>query len=166
MSTVASEWPNTLPAEYAFVGEAPGDHELYKGIPLVGPSGRIHNMLLRHAGIDRAACLTTNVLDFKLKHNKIESICIGKKDAEYSLRANSSDEPLRDWIVTPVASGLYIPFEIAVPALERLREELQRSQTNIIVALGGVAAWALLQQPYGVMKERPCRDRPSGLPYH
>jgi len=68
---VPPEWPSTAPNRIAFVGEAPGADEVIKGVPLVGPSGRVHNAILRTAGIERSGCLTTNLFAEKAPDNDV-----------------------------------------------------------------------------------------------
>ncbi len=48
------------PAQIMLVGEAPGQEELARHEPFVGPSGRILNLALKAAGIVRANCYITN----------------------------------------------------------------------------------------------------------
>lgn len=70
--TVPPQRPKTVPCQIAFVGEAPGSEEMAEGVPLVGPSGRVFNALLRSANIDRAACLVTNVFDVQAPRNDVD----------------------------------------------------------------------------------------------
>lgn len=63
--------PNASPCRLAFVGEAPGDREVEQGKPLVGPSGKVFNALLKSAGIWREDCLVTNVFDEKAPDNDV-----------------------------------------------------------------------------------------------
>lgn len=53
----------------AFVAEAPGEEEVIRGRPLVGPSGRVFDAALRTAGIDRAQCFVGNVFSQKAPDN-------------------------------------------------------------------------------------------------
>jgi uracil-DNA glycosylase family 4 len=48
-------------AEFAVVGEAPGFQESVRGIPFIGPSGKLLNKVLAHHNIDRRNSLLTNV---------------------------------------------------------------------------------------------------------
>ncbi len=64
--TVFGEGPSK--AQVMFVGEQPGDKEDLAGRPFVGPAGRLFDMLLQEAGIDRAKCYVTNAV----KHFKHE----------------------------------------------------------------------------------------------
>ncbi len=130
----------------AFVGEAPGFDEVVRGEVFVGPSGKVLNKLFRKAAIERADCLITNVFDYELPNNNIKSLCVEKKNAD----THSAWPQLQ----VPVERGAYVPASVAVPALERLNEELEAHDPNIIVALGGTAVWALLEiSPFGAMKK-------------
>lgn len=117
---VPAEFPD-VPAgacKLAFVGEAPGDHEVEKGRPFVGPSGRVFDGCLRAANIDRAACLVTNAIDTKL---------IGNDLAKH--RAALSPQAYTDlWECN----------------LQRVRAELARVKPTVVVPLGGVACLQLL----------------------
>jgi uracil-DNA glycosylase family 4 len=94
------------------VGEAPGEDEVLAGVPLVGPSGRLFNALLRTANIDRRECLVTNVFD---------------------TRAPDND---------PRAAGWLKDKERVNASLARLESEISTYHPTIIVPLGGTALWA------------------------
>jgi uracil-DNA glycosylase len=49
-------------AEIMFVGEQPGDQEDLKGLPFVGPAGRIFDKALERVGIDRKRTYVTNAV--------------------------------------------------------------------------------------------------------
>jgi len=49
-------------ARVMLVGEQPGDEEDRKGLPFVGPAGRLLDRALEAAGIDRAQLYVTNVV--------------------------------------------------------------------------------------------------------
>ena len=49
-------------AEYAVVGEAPGRREISKGLPFIGPSGKLLNATLEDAGIERSEVFSTNTV--------------------------------------------------------------------------------------------------------
>lgn len=55
-------------ARFMLVGEQPGDQEDRRGVPFVGPAGRILDRALEEAGIDRDAVYLTNAV----KHFKFE----------------------------------------------------------------------------------------------
>lgn len=128
---VPAQQPRTIPTKIAFVGEAPGEVEVDKGIPLVGPSGRVFNAALRAANLDRADYWVGNVFDEKLPDNDLKNWC--------------------DAASVPREAGR---AEIAVPGfgylkpehhwhLERLASELKAVQPTVVVPLGGTALWAL-----------------------
>jgi DNA polymerase len=55
-------------AKIVLVGEQPGDREDIEGRPFVGPAGRLLDLCLEEAGIDRSQCYVTNAV----KHFKFE----------------------------------------------------------------------------------------------
>lgn len=116
----------------AFVGDAPGSAEILRGRPFAGPSGRILNAMLRTAGIDRADHLVTNVFDTQLPSDKVDAWCSPAGDAQAGGYKG----------LPPIGSAGYLRPE-HFHHLERLQRELQDWQPDIIVALGGVALWAL-----------------------
>jgi len=155
LKTVPAEFPDRLPAKIAFVGEAPGDHELAGDPPrpLIGPSGWLHNRILKRAGIWRNECSHHNVLNFKLEDNKIESIAVPKKELMDPEEAGCSAKWINHY-QTPVVKGGYLPPDIVNKNLRRLRTELYDANPNVVVALGGLAIWALLAMPgHGVVKK-------------
>ena len=151
LKTVPPQYPDKIPALLSFVGEAPGELEVASGVPFVGKAGGIHNMTLRQAGIDRARTSTHNTLDFKLKGNKIESITVTRLEAVKAYKEGQNEDPYADdwlpWIKSPVVTGGYLHPDVAIPQLIRLREELKFAEANCVVALGGLAIWALLGIP-------------------
>ena len=123
----------------AFVGEAPSDEELgHQPLPepLVGPSGREFNRILRTAQVDRGDCLVTNVFDFQLPDNELKNITGGKAEWDewrkdgYNLPSIRFGQSIR-W--------LRPEYEVQ---LERLRQELLEANPRVIVPLGGTALWA------------------------
>ena len=115
----------------ALVGEAWGEHEERERAPFVGPAGWQLNTMLRDAGIVRAECYLTNVFNLRPKpSNKIENLCATRREVKHAL--------------PPLSSGKYIRDEF-LPELTRLYRELTEVNPNVIVALGGTAAWAILR---------------------
>lgn len=129
---VPAQWPERVPTKIAFVGEAPSDEELENGIPLVGPSGRVFNSILRTAGLRRAEFLVTNVFDEKIPDNDVRNWCASKDVAE----AGGFDN------LPPLGHAGYLRSEYHWH-LARLKEELEICRPNVVVALGGSALWAL-----------------------
>jgi uracil-DNA glycosylase len=115
----------------AFVGEAWGEHEERERMPFVGPAGWQLNSMLTEAGIRRADCYFTNVFNLRPKPtNKIDNLCATRKEVRHAL--------------PPLSSGKYIRDEF-LPELDRLYAELNGVDPNLIVCLGGTAAWAILR---------------------
>lgn len=87
--------------------------------------------MLSEAGIHRADCFLTNVFNIKPEpNNDIENLCVSKGQGGIeSLPA--------------LKAGKYIRAEFR-PELLRLHRELQETNSNIILALGGTACWAVL----------------------
>lgn len=117
----------------AFLGEAPSDEEEEKGVPLVGPSGRIFNACLRTAKIDRRECWVGNVFDEKLPENEVKNWCISVADAR---EAGWKGFP-------PPIGGAGVLRAEYTGHLARLERELAALKPSLIVPLGGTALWAL-----------------------
>jgi len=49
-------------AKLVLLGEAPSTEEIRLGSPFVGPAGRVLNLALKAAGIERKRCYITNVV--------------------------------------------------------------------------------------------------------
>jgi DNA polymerase len=112
-------------ADVMFVGEQPGDVEDKRGEPFVGPAGRILDEALAAAGIDRARTYLTNaVKHFKWKPK-------GKRRIH--------ERPNR----TEIAACQHW-----------LELELRLVKPDLVVALGAVAAQALLGPDFRVSLER------------
>lgn len=154
MTTVPPDWPSTLPARVALVGEAPAETEVILGRPFVGRAGKTLNGCLRQIGLSRWDCLVTNVFGARLPSDNVSTIALSRRDAFAALReweAHDPDDPtqphkhpFRDHVRTAVASGCYLPPDVVATELARLRTELDRADPNIVVVLGGTAVWALL----------------------
>lgn len=114
---VPAQAPTESPCKLAFVGEAPGDEEVEKFRPFVGPSGRVFNALLRCAGISREECLVTNLYDTKLTDN--------------SVPAHRAALGADGWSTFHARN------------VERLRDELAKHSPVVTVPLGGTALQAL-----------------------
>lgn len=98
----------------ALVGEAPGKNELLYKTPFCGQSGDLLNRSLHICGIARQACYITNLVKRGLPRNDFGEMWIG----------NIPSQELGQW-------------------REALLKELDELETNIVVALGANALWAL-----------------------
>lgn len=112
-------------ADLMFVGEQPGDVEDKRGEPFVGPAGRILDEALAAAGIDRSRVYLTNaVKHFKWKPK-------GKRRIH--------ERPNRTEVIA---------------CSHWLELELRLVRPDLVVALGAVAAQALLGPAFRVTAER------------
>lgn len=115
----------------ALVGEAWGEKEEEVGRPFVGTSGWLLDQMLSQAGIARSECLVTNCFNLRPRpNNDIKNLCGPRTSGIPGL--------------PQVQAGKYVLAKYA-PELERLYDEIKLAQPNIIVALGGTAAWAFLR---------------------
>ena len=108
----------SLEGRIVFVGEAPGAEEDRQGLPFVGPSGKLMDLMLSSIGLDRTQVLITNTVFWRPPGN----------------RSPTTQE-----------------IAICLPFLERLIELVN---PEILVAVGGPAASALLAQRQGITKLR------------
>lgn len=128
---VFGEGPDRV--DIVFVGEQPGDKEDLAGKPFVGPAGRLLDLSLEEAGIDRSRCYVTNAV----KHFKFEPR--GKR----RLHSKPSAGEIRRcawW----------------------LGAELDILKPKLVVALGATALYALLGPRVKLTPERGHILRPSG----
>lgn len=121
--TVFGEGPDK--AEIVFVGEQPGDHEDIAGAPFVGPAGKLFDVAMGEAGLDRRSFYVTNAV----KHFKFEPR--GKK--RIHARPNAGEISACRWW---------------------LDHELALIKPRIAVALGACAAQALLGKPVAITSVR------------
>ena len=115
-------------AKIAFVGEAPGSSETAQLAPFVGMSGKLLEQMARQSGIMFRRCYLTNVVKLQPPKNDISQYI------EFKAKG-------------PIASPAYNEFEA------QLYEELKEVEANVIVAVGGIALWALCRLQ-GITKRR------------
>lgn len=142
------------------LGEAWGSDEAAQRAPFVGASGKLlfemlgeampevepelyaHLLDLHRYGLawvrerdkwfEAAQIGMTNVLNFQPPGNKIEPLCLSKKEV-----GSSYDLPA-------ITKGKYLDPQF-LPELDRLIEEVDLLRPNLVVALGNTASWALLR---------------------
>jgi DNA polymerase len=115
-------------AKIFVVGECFGTSDEARGHPFTGTAGDELDRMLHDAGIMRSECFVSNVVNARPQHNRVESwIPVKKKDV------TSRHVPFRNRFVDP----------IIVKGYESLIAEISLVRPNIIIALGGVALWAL-----------------------
>jgi len=145
------QWPHSRPCKIAWIAEAPADEELAgnskfpDGAPLLGPAGHNFDTALRMAGIDRTAGLVTNVFNVQLPENDIFNWCLTTNE----MKAQKKAEGVYD--LPAVARGKWLDMRHAWH-LDRLQEEIEACEPNLIVAMGGTALWAFTG--YSNIKQR------------
>lgn len=72
---IPNQFPSLPPDGYrlAVVGEAPGADEEIKGIPFIGSSGRLLDILLEKSGIDRRRCFVGNICQIRPPNNELDA---------------------------------------------------------------------------------------------
>lgn len=118
-------------AKIVAVGEAPGEQEEITGIPFIGWSGQEFDGMLKDAGLNRSDLFLTNLLFTRPPGNKFDAFCVKRTElpAGYNL--------------PPLSQGKYLHPDL-ICELERLHSELNEVKPNLILAMGGKAAWAIL----------------------
>jgi len=117
------------------IGEQPGDQEDRQGRPFVGPAGKLLDVCLEEAGIDREQVYVTNAV----KHFKWEprgKLRIHKKPSAREIRA------CRPW----------------------LNAEVETVQPRLIVCLGATAAQGLLGSGFKITQQHGKLQQVAGLP--
>lgn len=117
----------TPKARIMLVGEQPGDQEDRVGRPFVGPAGRILDLALAQAEIDRSEVYVTNVV----KHFKWSQADRGKRRIHKKPRY-SEIHACRPW----------------------LDAELEVVKPEVLVCLGASAAQSLLGRDFRVSQQR------------
>jgi uracil-DNA glycosylase len=112
-------------ARVMLVGEQPGDEEDKKGLPFVGPAGRLLDRALEAAGVDREHLYVTNAV----KHFKWEPR--GKRRL-HKTPAQREIDACHQWI----------------------EREISLIKPHVIVALGSTAAKALIGRDFKVSLQR------------
>jgi len=127
------------------LGEYWSEQAEREGKPFAGADESILMGLLKQAGIDPAECHFTTVFHKRPSGNRVESFCGPKTSGIPGYR--------------PLFLGKYVRAEFQ-PELDRLAEELERAQPNVVLALGNTALWAMSKKS-GIKKYRG-----SPLPSH
>ena len=112
-------------ARAMLVGEQPGDEEDRKGLPFVGPAGRLLDRALEAAGVEREHLYVTNAV----KHFKWQAR--GKRRL-HKTPAQREIDACHQW----------------------LEREVQAVKPHVIVALGSTAAKAIISPEFKVSVQR------------
>jgi DNA polymerase len=108
-------------ARVMLVGEQPGDEEDKKGLPFVGPAGRLLDRALEAAGVDREHLYVTNAV----KHFKWQ---LRGKRRLHKTPAQREIDACHPW----------------------LEQEIATVKPQVLVALGATAARALISKDFKV----------------
>ena len=112
-------------ARVMLVGEQPGDEEDKKGLPFVGPAGRLLDRVLEAAGVDRNDLYVTNAV----KHFKWQ---LRGKRRLHKTPAQREVDACRQW----------------------LEREIAAVKPHVIVALGATAARSVIGKDFKVTTMR------------
>jgi DNA polymerase len=112
-------------ARVMLVGEQPGDEEDKKGLPFVGPAGRLLDRALEAAGVEREHLYVTNAV----KHFKWQ---LRGKRRLHKTPAQREVDACHQW----------------------LEGEIRTVKPRVIVALGSTAAKAIIGKDFKVSVER------------
>ena len=108
-------------ARVMLVGEQPGDEEDKKGLPFVGPAGRLLDRALEAAGVDREHLYVTNAV----KHFKWQ---LRGKRRLHKTPAQREIDACHQW----------------------LQREIESVKPHVVVALGATAARAVIDKTFKV----------------
>lgn len=133
-------------AQIMLVGEAPGEMEVWKGQPFVGPSGQELDKMLNEAGILRSQCFVTNVCQERPPGNDMGQWLVDLKNAP---KADNKHYPNRNWVSW---KGRWAHPAVAA-GNEQLAKHIALVRPRIIIALGNTALFALTGE-WGIKKWR------------
>ena len=168
---VKGEWPQGRPqqCDLVFVAEAPADEEVIFGRPLVGPSGRVHDQMLRVAGIAREKVATLNVSELELpsddgaKYNELtwdQWQWDRRTTGEFAAEDGKWEPWMDQWPQYGKGRWLKPKYFHEIARLER---ELATAQPKVVVTLGFTATWALTRQMGGIKQRRGCLTWGEGV---
>jgi DNA polymerase len=127
-------------ARVMLVGEQPGDEEDKKGLPFIGPAGRLLDRALEAAGVDRGEVYITNAV----KHFKWEAS--GHKSGKRRLHNT--------------------PAQREIDACHQwLERELASVKPHVVVCLGATAAKAVISKTFKVSTQRGQFVESAAAPY-
>ena len=157
-----SAWSGPRKPKMLLIGEAFGESEDQLKQPFVGESGKEFWRILGEAAPDlwpeehsrvadlhryglawarqrdewlhEAEIAFTNVLNLRPPANKLDELCVPKKDLS---------DATYPW--PAISRGLYLRPEF-LPHIERLLTEIRLASPNLIVTLGNTACWAILRR--------------------
>ena len=138
-----------VPARIMVVGEAfaPADEDA--GEPFASRGAAEFNKMLHEAGIMRSECFMTNVVNARPPNNDIDNWIASKKK---DITVNHT-----------LFRGKYV-LPIVKQGWERLAQEVEMVQPDVVIALGNLAMWALTGAD-GIKKWRGSQLESHDFPY-
>lgn len=135
------------PASVLVVGESFGQNEQRQGIPFVGASGKELEKMLEQAGFQSDNIRYTNVVNARPPGDKADAwFCSSKADAV--------KRGVEEFF------GQY-PHDVIHFGLEKLRQELEDTRPELVIAVGNAALWAMTGA-WGITKWRGSLMRVNG----
>lgn len=138
------------PNKVLILGEAPGEQEERLGIPFVGASGKELDRMLSEAGWNPGSIYMTNVFWTRPPNNNLQALTVSAKD--WKTISAIASQPPSGQLSSPTSMPLP-PLKLEnkirhlhpnlYPELERLRQEIEEVNPNLILALGNTALWFL-----------------------
>lgn len=114
------------------LGEALLRDEAGLGIPFISTGGAELKKMLSEAGIDFNSCSSSVVLSVPPAENKVDNVCVKKAEAGYSYPP-------------PLSQGKYLHPSL-LSERNRVYDEINLVNPNLVIALGNVATWCLLDK--------------------
>ncbi len=132
----------SLDSKIAFIGEAPAQHEVMEGRPLVGRTGQYFNDLLLTSRIARSECYLDNIFEVEVKKVRTKR---GQKNVDlyFSLPPNKH-------LLYATDTGFTMEGQVYA---DRLVERISKLKSNIVVPMGNPAMEALTGKR-GIVKWR------------
>lgn len=117
--------------DMVLIGEAWGETEERERRAFVGTTGYELNRMFKQAGIERRDVFLTNVFNLRPPNNQIKYLCGPKETGIKGYPA--------------IIKGGYVRAEFQ-RELDRLADELEHHNPNVVIAMGNTASWAMLGQ--------------------
>lgn len=123
-------------ARLMIVGEAPGEYEVMRGQPFVGPSGMELDRMLNEAGLLRSQCFVTNVCQERPPGNDMGQWLVNLR---YPPKSDNAKYKNKEWV-----SWRERWANPAVPkGMEQLEKHILLVRPAVVLALGNTALFAL-----------------------
>lgn len=131
-------------SKVCLVGEAPGRHEQMKGVPFIGPAGKLLDKMLRLANIGRQETYILNTIDMMPRN--INDLVTFKKPTVVR-GGKSIQDPRYTRYGAAYCTTAFFEHR------ERLLNQINASKSNVVVPLGRIALLATTGYP-DIIKRR------------